>query len=148
MQGLLPGRVFGQIGSAGPSGGTTLGPGAWSPVTLTNGEAVPITLGQVCYISADDTARLAQSDGTEAQASAVIICIDASIAAGATGRFVWGGNVDGLSGGVAGALGYLSATLGAIAAAPNLTAGQYNVLLGMWQSSTKFNFNPQIPILN
>lgn len=147
MQGALPIQLFGQIPAIG--GATApVTPGGWSPVSLTNGDGTAITLGQVCYLSANDTARKAQSDGTEAEATAVCICIDASIAAAGTGRFVFGGIVVGLSGGSVGDLGYLSATPGGIAAVPNLNLGQYNVLLGIWQSTTKFQFNPQLPILN
>lgn len=144
MQGVL-GRIYGQIPGGG---GSSIGPGAWSTVTLTNGDGAAITLGQVCYISGNDTARKAQSDGTEDEATAVVICVAASIGAGLTGLFAWGGIVEGLSGGVAGDLGYLSTTFGAISATPNLTAGQYNTLLGMWQSASKFSFFPQLPILN
>jgi hypothetical protein len=148
IQGVLGGRaLLGQLPSGASSGGN-LGPGSWSPVTLTNGDGTAITLGQVCYVSANDTARKAQCDGTEDEATGVVICVATSIAAAGTGLFVWGGIVAGLSGGVAGDLGYLSATLGAISAVPILTAGQYNVLLGMWQSATKFSFSPQLPILN
>ena len=145
VQGVL-GKYIGQMPSDASASGS--GPGSWSPVTLTNGDGTAITLGQVCYISANDTARKAQSDGTEDEATAVVVCIAATIAAGSSGLFVWGGIVNGLSGGIAGDLGYLSATLGAISATPNLTSGQYNVLLGMWQSASKFQFNPQLPILN
>lgn len=147
MQGSLPVQLFGQIPALGV-GSTPVTPGGWSPVLLTNGDGTAITIGQVCYLSANDTARKAQSDGTEDEATAICICIDASVAAAGTGRFVFGGIVTGLAGGVAGDLGYLSATLGAIAATPNLNPGQFNVLLGIWQSTTKFQFNPQLPILN
>lgn len=146
IQGVL-GKVIGQLPSGASSGGN-LGPGSWSPVTLTNGDGDAITLGQVCYISANDTARKSQSDGTEDEASARVICVALSIAAAGSGLFVWGGLVAGLAGGIAGDLGYLGTTLGAIAAVPNLTAGQYNTLLGEWQSATKFQFFPQFPILN
>ena len=147
MQGSLPVQLFGQIPALGV-GTSPVTPGGWSPVLLTNGDGTAITIGQVCYLSANDTARKAQSDGTEDEATAICICIDASIAAAGTGRFVFGGIVTGLAGGTAGDLGYLGTTPGAIVAAPNLTAGQYNVLLGIWQSATKFQFNPQLPILN
>lgn len=147
MQGSLPIQLFGQIPALGV-GSSPVTPGGWSPVTLTNGDAGAITLGQVCYLSANDTARKAFSNGTEAQATAICMCIDASIAAAGTGRFVFGGIVTGLAGGTVNTLGYLSTTAGAIANTPNLTAGQYNVLLGIWQSATKFQFNPQLPILN
>jgi hypothetical protein len=125
-----------------------LTPGGWSPAVLTNGEAAPITLGQVCYLSADTTAKLAKSNSTLAIASAVCMCIDASIAAGATGRFVFGGLVTGLSGGTVNTLGYLGTTFGAIAASPDVTPGEYNTLLGLWLSATVFSFAPQLPIAN
>jgi len=147
MQGVFPSPLYGQIPALGV-GTSPLTPGGWSPVSLTNGDGTAITLGQPCYLSANDTARKAESDSSEAAATAVCICIDASIAAGAVGRFVFGGIVTGLSGGTVGTLGYLSATAGVIAAVPNLTSGQFNVLLGIWQSASKFQFNPQLPILN
>lgn len=147
MQGILPAPLFGQIPGLG-IGTSPVTPGGWSTVQLINGDVDVITVGQVCYLSANDTARKAQSDGTEAEATCVCMCVDPSIAAGAAGRFVFGGLVIGLSGGTVGTLGYLSATAGGISATPNLTAGQYNVLLGIWQSASKFQFNPQIPILN
>ena len=147
MQGALPIQLFGQIPALGV-GTSPITPGGWSPVLLTNGDVGAITLGQPCYLSANDTARKAQSDGTEAEATAICICIDVSIAAAGVGRFVFGGIITGLSGGTVNTLGYLSATVGVIAAVPNLTGGQYNVLLGIWQSATKFQFNPQLPILN
>jgi len=147
MQGVFPSPLYGQIPALGV-GTSPLTPGGWSPVSLTNGDAGPITLGQPCYLFGNDIAGKAESDLTEARATAVCICIDASIAAGAVGRFVFGGIVTGLSGGTVGTLGYLSATAGVIAAVPNLTSGQFNVLLGIWQSASKFQFNPQLPILN
>lgn len=127
---------------------TPVTPGGLTPVTFTNGEATPITLGQVCYLSANDTARLALSNGTLAQASVTCICIDASIAAAGTGRFVFGGRVPGLAGGTVNTPGYLGTTAGAIAASFDSTVGHYNVWLGLWISTTEFLFNPQLPILN
>ncbi len=135
--------------SAGGSGGTPVGPGEWSPVSYTNGDAGAITKGQVCYLSASNTMRKAQSDGTEAEATCVGICIDATIASGAVGRFVFGGRVANAGVGHTFAqVGYLSATLGAIANAPNLTVGQFNTILGYWLNATDFQFSPQIPIAN
>lgn len=132
----------------GGSSSSALAPGAWSPALLTNGEAVPITLGQIIYLSANDTARLAFSNGSQTQATAVGIVVDASIAAGVAGKVAFGGRVSGLSGGVVNALGYLGHTAGAIAAAPDLTPNEYNTLLGYWLSATEFQFQPMLPILN
>ncbi len=134
----------------GSSGGSTpLPPGQFSPVTLTNGDGTAITKGQLCYASADDTAKKAQSDGTEAEATCVYMCLDATIAPGATGNFVLGGVVAGAGAGhTFGTTGYLSGTPGAISNTPNLTAGQFNVLVGFWLNATDFQFAPQVPILN
>ncbi len=146
MQGVL--GKYGQLPAGGGGGSSALAPGAWSPVTLTNGDGDAITLGQVCYLSANDTARKGQADGTFDEANIACICLDASIAAGVTGSFAFGGIVTGLAGLVAGDFMYLSATLGTMQVAPILTIGQYSVLLGRCQSASKFQFNPQIPILN
>ena len=136
------------VSNAG-GGGAANAAGGWTPISLTNGDASPITIGQVCYLSASDTARKAQSDGTEAEARCVAICIDASIAPAAAGRFVFGGRLAAAGAGHTFAeVGYLSATLGAIAAVPNLTLGQYNTILGYWLNATDFQFSPQLPILN
>ncbi len=133
----------------GSSSGSALPPGGWSPVTLTNGDGTAITKGQLCYISANNTAKKGQSDGTEAEATVVCMCIETSIAAGATGQFVFGGIVQNAGAGhTFAATGYLSGTPGAISNTPNLTAGQFNVLVGLWVNATDFQFSPQIPILN
>jgi hypothetical protein len=123
-------------------------PGGWSPVSLTNDEAVPITLGQVVYLFANDAVKLAFSNGTMTQATAVGMVVDASIAAGSAGKVVFGGRVPGLSGGAVNALGYLGHTAGAIANTPDLTVGEYNTLLGYWLSGTEFQFAPMLPIAN
>ena len=120
-------------------------------MVLTSGEgATAFALGDVGYISADNTVKLALSNGTIAQASALCICIEAAgVAAGATGRFVFGGRVTGLAGGTAGTLAYLSGvTAGKIVAAPNLTVGQYNEFVGTWIAATVLEFAPGIPTLN
>lgn len=134
---------------AGSGSSAPLPPGQWSPVSLTNGDAGAITKGQVCYLSADDTARKGQSDNTEAEATVIAMCLATTIAPAAAGDFVLGGLVAGAgTGHTFGEVGYLSATPGAIAAVPNLTVGQYNVVLGFWINATDFQFSPQIPILN
>ncbi len=145
MQGVIQAPFRGQFPAGGSS--SSSGGGSALSVTLTNGEAVPLAVGDVCYLFANDTVKKAKANGTEAQATALFIAT-AVIAAGADGTFASAGLVTGLAGGTVNTLGYLSATAGAISATPILTAGQYNVLLGIWQSATKFQFNPQIPILN
>lgn len=143
---LMAGAGVVPVSSA--SANDPIGPGAWSPRRLTNGEATPMTLGQVCYLSANDTVRLADANGTEAQATAVCICVE-TVAAGAIGRFVFGGAVDGAGAGKAfGQVAYLSTIAGAISATPDLTSGEFNVILGYWLNATDLQFAPQLPILN
>lgn len=123
-------------------------PGGWTPRPMTNNTGVTIPAFSVCYIVGNNLIALAQSDGTEAEAYARCITLE-DIANGATGDCVMGGAVDGAGAGKTfGQLGYLSTTPGAIANAPNLTAGQYMVILGWWLNATDFQFSPQIPILN
>lgn len=148
MQGVITSPFRGQFPVGVSQGVGPWTPGGWSPVSLQNVNGGAITYGQQCYVFGNGTVKLAQSNGTEAEATCTCICIDTTIANNATGRFVFGGRVPGLSGGVANALAYLSTTPGARQAAPNLTAGQYNVLLGIWLNTTTLQFNPQLPILN
>ncbi len=137
------------LAAPGSGGSSPLGPGAWSPVALTNGDAGAITLGQIVYLSANDTARKAFSNGTEAQATAVAMCIDATIAPAASGRFVFGGVVLLAGAGKTYAtLGYLGTTPGVLAAAPDLTAGHYLGISGFWMNATDFSFASSIPVLN
>lgn len=143
MQGVIQAPFRGQFpsGGGGSSGGSALS------ATLTNGEAVPLAVGDVCYLFGNNTVKKAKANGTEAQATALFIATGV-IAAGADGVFATRGLVTGLAGGTVNTLAYLSATAGGISATPILTAGQYNVLLGIWQSATRLQFNPQLPILN
>ena len=98
---------------------------------------------------ANNAVKLALSNGTAAQATAVCMCLAASVAAGATGKFVFGGIVAGAGAGKTfGTLGYLSTTAGAISTTPNLVSGQYNVILGAWINATDFEFAPQLPFQN
>ncbi len=118
-------------------------------MSLTNGDVGAITIGQVCYLSAADTARKAFANGTEAQATVMAMCIDVTIAAGAVGRFVFGGVVEGAGAAQTFAtIGYLSNTPGVLSLTPNLTAGQYLGILGFWLNATSFSFAPTSPILN
>lgn len=133
---------------ASSAGGTSLPPGQVSPLVLTNGSGSPITLGMLCYVSGNDIVQPAISNGTLAQASVAYMCLDATIASAATGRFVYGGIVTGLTGGVFNTLGYLGTTAGLISATPDLVAGHYNQISGLWLSATQFAFNPTLPIQN
>ncbi len=147
MQGVFTPVGISQIGGGGSS---ALTPGGFVPFNLINGEgAATIAYGDYCYISGNNTAKLAQSDGTEDEAMCTLMCVQVGgILPGASGKFVNGGVVAGLVGGTANAEIYLSATPGAGQAAPNLTAGQYNTFLALWLSTTSLQFNPAQPILN
>jgi len=135
-------------GAAASSGSGVPWPGAWSPVTLTNSSGGTITYGQLCYIVGVDAVSLAQSDGSQAEATVACIAIPvAPIANGDTGRFVFGGKVITLAGGTTGADGWLNATPGAIGASPDVTAGHYLARAGFWLSTTEFQFVPSIPTL-
>lgn len=135
------------LASAGVSGSSELWPGAWSPVTLQ--ALAAFTYGQVGYLSADNSVRLADANVTEAQATAICMCVESGgIGIGNSGRFVFGGRVPDLSGGVFNTLAFLSNTPGNMQNTPNVTPGEYNVQLGYWLSPTDFQFDPQTPILN
>lgn len=135
------------LNGAGGGVGSTIAPGGWAPIVLTNGDATGMVLGSLAYISANDTVSKAKSNGTLAQASCLYMSLD-TIVSGGTGRFVGGGIIGGLAGGTFNTLGYLGTTAGVMAAAPDLTVGEYNVLLGLWLSATEFQFHPQFPFLN
>ena len=129
-------------------GGAGLWPGGWSPMSLTNGDGTAITYGQVCYISAADTARKGQANSTQAIATVRCMCIDTTVAAGVAGRFVFGGRIPVMTGLTAATDYFLSTTLGALTVTPNITVGQYLVYVGFALSITEFQLVPSLPILN
>lgn len=133
------------------SGGSSSAPAGTNGATtrsFTNAEATPLAIGDVVYQFSNTSVKKAFSNGTLAQASPLGVAA-AVIAAGASGLFVlWSIVVSAGAGKTFGTLGYLSTTAGAIAAAPDLTVGNYNVLLGAWINATDFEFVPQLPILN
>ncbi len=136
--------------SAGSGGGGSLPPGQWEPKALINDEAIAITLGAICYIDADDGAKLAKANGTLAQAYAVAICKSTTIAAGNQGNILFGGLVAGIGGGI-GVFGvpmFLSNTPGVMTNVPNTTPGEYNVFLGYFVNADDFQFVPQFPVLD
>lgn len=139
------------VASAGSSGGgsgfSPLWAGGWSPVTLQ--VLADFTYGQVGYMNGNNTVRLADANLTEAQATAICMCVEAGgILLGGSGRFVFGGRVPNLLGGVFNTLAFLSNTPGNLTNVPNTTPGEYLVQLGYWLSTTDLNFDPQTPILN
>lgn len=136
------------IAMAGGGGNPLPWPGAWSPVTLTNSSGGAITYGQICYLIGSDAVGLAQSDGTLAEARVAVMSINtASIANAGTGRFVFGGRIIALSGGVAGDDAWLGVTAGALATTPDTASGHYLARAGYWLSTTEFQFIPAIPNL-
>lgn len=116
-------------------------------IQATNGEAVPITIGQVVYISAANTVKLAKADAAST-ALAIGVVADASIAAGNPGGVKTAGVLSGLATLTAGAAYYLSAATGGLltSTAPS-TAGQYVVKAGIAVSTTEFQINIERPIL-
>lgn len=139
------------VASAGSGGGGSallpLWAGGWSPLTLQ--ALAAFAYGQVGYISADNIVRLADANATEQQATAICMCVEAAgIGIGNSGRFVFGGRVPDLSGGVFNTLAFLSNTAGNMTNVPNTNPGEYLVQLGYWLSPTDFQFDPQTPILN
>ncbi len=142
---VSPGIIL--VSGQASGGGGSLPPGQQSPITLTNGDAAGMVPGTIAYIISNATAAKALSNGTLAQASVALMCLD-TIAPSATGRFVLGGLVAGLSGGTADTLAYCGTTAGVLSATPDLVSGHFNVICGIWLSATQFIFNPQLPLQN
>ena len=136
--------VAGQIEQL-QSGDTLTGPFAEiESVSVTNGEASPITIGQVVYISAADTVKKARADATATQ-KAFALVQDASIAAAAIGQVQTSGVLGGMSGLVAGSEYFLDpTTAGAITTVAPTTVGQYVMKLGRALSTTEFDINISI----
>jgi hypothetical protein len=120
---------------------------ALAPLFL-NGEAVPITAGLAVRIETDDTVMLSTSDGDADMARVDGIVLDASIAAGATGRIVVvrGSRITGLAGFVVpgwvylGLAGVLSTDL------PALPTQSWRTRVGRPISASSFLFNPSDPV--
>ncbi len=106
---------------------------------------VAMIFPEIGYIHTDGTVRKAQSDGTEAEAGAAVLCLSTvSVASGSTGLFLGPGNfIDGLSGGTAGALAYLSPTAGALTTTlPVSPTANFSKIIGRWLSATLLHFLP------
>jgi hypothetical protein len=120
-------------------------PGQLTPVTMQNTDAVTINYGELAYVFTDGTLKRATKNGTEAQAYATHICVSVGgVTAGSTGRFTTLGRVTGLAGGTAGSNAFLGDN-GVITTTVPTTVGQFLVPVGVWVTTTVFNFNPQQP---
>jgi hypothetical protein len=117
-----------------------------SIVTLTNGDVVSHALGNIVYISAANTAKLAKANASGTKDAMAIATV--AITPAATGAYQLAGVITGLTGLTAGAVYYLSATTaGAMTTTAPTTIGQYVVRLGIAISTTDFLFDTERPIL-
>lgn len=109
----------------------------------TNGEASPITLGQVVYISANDTVMLADSSNP-AKDNPVGIVGDASIAAAASGNICYDGVVVGaLSGATAGDKYFLNSSGALSTSIPAFGSGENVVFMGYAKNATDIHLQIQ-----
>jgi hypothetical protein len=109
---------------------------------LENDSGSVLAYGDIVCINGSNTVTLARSDTTEAEASAVAVCME-TIADGSTGRFRALGLIE--IAGTAGDLGYLSNTPGEITFTIPTTGR--STILGVQTSADKFYFDPTLPIL-
>jgi hypothetical protein len=131
---VLSGGVVQQL----QSGDTLSGPFAENDsITLTNGDTGSHAIGDVCYISANDTAKHARANASST--AYPVAFATATIANGATGTYQTGGVLGGLSGLTAGTTYWLDpTTAGAMTSTAPTTAGQYLCELGQAISTTEF----------
>jgi predicted RecA/RadA family phage recombinase len=114
--------------------------------TLTNGEATPITVGQVVYISAASTVKLAKADAS-GTSDVIGLVKAASISAGASGAIQIDGALAGLTGLTSGAAHYLSAaTAGALTTTAPSAVGQFVTRVGTGISTTELEISAEAPI--
>jgi len=113
-----------------------------SIVYLVNDQGSAITVGQVVYVSGDGLVKLAESDNTEVEASAVAVCVEATLADGDEGRFRTLGLV--ARAGNEGEVVYLSATAGATTETAPTTG--WSLVLGRQVSSTLYYLDPGLPV--
>lgn len=120
------------------SGDTLSGPFAENETqSWTNGDSSSHLIGNVVYISAADTAKLAMANAS-ATADAIGFAT-ATIANSAVGAYQTSGTLAGLTGLTAGATYYLDpSTPGAMTTTAPSVAGQFVVELGVAISSTEF----------
>lgn len=109
-------------------------------INMTNGEggSTAHTIGQVVYISAAGTVKLAKANAI-GTSDAIALVKDTSIADGASGYYITNGYLGGLSGLTPGARYYLSsATAGAITVTAPTANPNCVVPLGFALSTTEF----------
>jgi len=103
---------------------------------FTNGEATPITLGKVVYISGNNEVKLAKNDDV-AKDDPVGLVGDASIAAAAIGKIWYFGCADGvLTGATAGTKYFLDSVAGGMTATVPTGSGKNVVLMGYAKNAT------------
>lgn len=107
-------------------------------IVLSNGDVGNHVLGNVVFISANDTVKLATANSVGTK-DAVAFCASATVSPSTTGNYQTDGDLPGLAGLVAGSIYYLSpTTAGGMSTTPPATAGQYVVRLGVAVSTTEF----------
>ena len=117
-------------------------------LSLVNGEAGAITVGQAVYISGSDTVKKAKADAS-GTSDVTGFVVDTTIASSASGSIQTGGTLTGLSGLTAGSRYYLSAaTAGAITTTPPSGSGQFIVPVGFAVNTTDIliEFEPSIQL--
>lgn len=112
---------------------------------LENDDGTNFVYGELAYIFGDGLVKHAISDGTEAQAGVDVVCIDAVITPGSTGKFK---KIARLAiAGVAGELGYLNQLSEISSTVPSSGAGDtFSTIVGKWFSDALFVFNPRQPV--
>lgn len=129
------------------AGDTLQGPfGEVDIIALTNGDSGAHALGDVVYISANDTGKKAKADAGATKNA--IAFATAAISAAASGSYQTSGILAGLTGLVADTVYYLSAaTAGLMTPTAPSTVGQYVVRLGIAISTTELEIQIGRPIL-
>lgn len=107
---------------------------------LQNDEGASLEYGDPVYISGDGEVKLAESNGTEAEAGVVAVCVEDLLTDGSVGRFRTMGAI--LRAGTPGAIGYLSAS-GTITETEPVVGSV--VVLGRQISATEFLLLTNVP---
>lgn len=113
-----------------------------SLVYLVNNTGSTLSYGKVCYINGSGTVGLAESGAAESNASAVAVCVEASLSNGSSGRFRTLGHI--ARTGTFGDVIYLSSAPGATTTTPPSTG--WSTILGVQVTSEVFYFDPGLPV--
>lgn len=112
-----------------------------SIIYMVNDSGGTLSYGDVVHVSGDGLVDQADSDGPEAAASAVAVCVEGTLGAGSTGRFRTIGPIDRV--GTPGAIGYLSSAGVITQSAP--TSG-FAVVMGRQSGADVFTLNISLPV--